>query len=540
MLHAGYSHFFEIETHLSLAKKIQFQFETNLENSHNFIFSYLKNSLLSDSDFLFGKYDLCKDLDQIIKNIHSGSFTIGKQIKSNVRGSCFQSEIDDLIDELEDHYLDDLLNNLLNLLQDEELVNNKLSELKYYTNLIISYFLLTGYSHVDLQESFFISNEGTSHFGTVSKNNQIEINSIEEIADYFRSLDSATMKDFTFYIPINGVEYKKTEVLTYNNVQFYPVKNDEIKELLEKTNEKYQNFHEDVSESQIFCKTTIKAFTLQAAKEKAYNSFKTELTYFNSLNFNGSLQGKFFIGTEDGENYTNFYVSHVPELGEFGINVFRNNPFELFRENSTEAKERIKRFEPHFINALSEPTNEREMSSLWHYLEVLFFKAMKQHGLKSFISTILLLDENNYNLKEQINFDFFELLKKERFWELGIKDFETHEQLKKKDNIDDGEIRAEAQDEFLKLLIHLYDSFDPKNNLEKAKDYYYRIMDELYSVRNSFLHSGDVNALAITKLKYVTPYLVFRVRVLLHSVIDREESFENIANHLYHTGGALV
>ena len=539
LLHMGYSHFFEIETHLSLAKKIKFQLTTNIDNSPNFIFSYLKNDLFSNSDLLFSKYDLCIDLLDVIRDIHNGRYTKGKHIRQTIEGSCFQSEIDDLINELESDYLNDLLNNFLRLLKEENLGTNKFDELKYFTNLIISHFLLKGYAHVDLQSSFHISNEDTSPFGIVT-DHSIEINSIEEIADYFRSLDAAPTKEFTFYIPLEGVEYNGAEVLTYNDVKFFPVSNDEIRELLEKTQLDYGNWGVDVSESQIFCKTTIEAFTLRAAKEIAYNLFLTELAYFNSLNFNGRLHGEFFIGANEEGDFINFYKSHVPELSEYGINVFKNNPFEFFRGNSTEAKDRIKRFEPHFVNALSEPTNEREMSSLWHYLEVLFYRAMKEHGLKSFISTVLLLDENIYNLKEQVNADFFELLEKERNWELGIKDFETHEKLKNKDSINDGEIRSEVHNEFLKLLISVYDSFDVQKNLEKAQEYYYRIMDELYSVRNSFLHSGDVNELAISKLKYVAPFLVSRVRDILHSVIEREESFDDVANHLYHTGRALI
>lgn len=539
LLYAGYSHYFEIETHLSLAKKIKFQLTNNLDKSNPYIFSYLKNRLFSNADVLFSKYDLCVDLFDVIQDIHSSALPSEKKLKTIIDGTCFQNEINDLINELEVDYFDDLLDNLVRLLREEDLAINKFKELKYFTNLIIAYLLLKGYTHFDLQGAFHVSNEGTSPFGVVTNNNEIEINSVEEIVGYFKLLDSKVMEEFDFYVPIQGVEYKEDATLIYNNVHFFSVGSDAIIELLRKTQEKYSNWGVNIAESTIFCKTTVKALTLRAAKEIAYDSFKAELIYFNSLNFNGRLQGEFLIGTEDGYNFTNFYLSHANELSEFGVRVFKDNPFEFFRGHSTEAKARIIRFEPHFINALSEPTNERELSSLWHYLEVLFVKPKKSLGLKEFTSTVLLLDENTYNFKEQINAVFLTILEEERFWDLGIKDHSTHERLKGKANIN-GEMRIEVHNEFLKLLLNVYDSFDLQDNLEKAKDYYFRIMDELYSVRNFFLHSGDINELAITRLKYVVPFLVSRVRDLLRSVIEREESFDDLANHLYSTGKALL
>ena len=101
LLTAGINYQFEMETHLSLVRKIDFQLRTNIGNSPNFIFGYLKNRLFADSDLLFGRYDLCVDLRDAIRDIHQGTYTKGKHIRQIVEGACFRSEIDDLLNELE-------------------------------------------------------------------------------------------------------------------------------------------------------------------------------------------------------------------------------------------------------------------------------------------------------------------------------------------------------------------------------------------------------------------------------------------------------
>jgi len=132
-----------------------------------------------------------------------------------------------------------------------------------------------------------------------------------------------------------------------------------------------------------------------------------------------------------------------------------------------------------------------------------------------------------------------ELLEKEMPWELRIKDHKTHEELKK-GPFDIQKLKSEVKNPFFQFLIKEYETFSTQENLKNSNDYYFRMMDELYSVRNSFLHSGEVIDLSIVKLKYIIPFLISRTRDLLYLEIERDDSFEDIVRYLFSTGKALI
>jgi len=202
------------------------------------------------------------------------------------------------------------------------------------------------------------------------------------------------------------------------------------------------------------------------------------------------------------------------------------NAFLLLFETESQAKSKFIEVERYYQRAIV----SGELADFWHYLECLIPSLKKKNGkldkqVKTVCAAIMIL---NYKLNygSHICSRIFNLLITPFVQEATEHSISTAEQIKLDSNwTNTGVIKTTTRFKRRHPIISsLHEEYKLRNSEDKLKSelkYYYSIFNELFEIRNAYIHGGTKNHYADMKLKRVVPPMVACIRMFILTEIKK-------------------
>lgn len=213
-------------------------------------------------------------------------------------------------------------------------------------------------------------------------------------------------------------------------------------------------------------------------------------------------------------------------ISQFDFEEFKNNPYEVLRNNTSPAKALILQSEKVFLKAFARD----EVEYYWIFIENIFAPLINNNDKirKAFGKILLkLLDD----LKVDFLFKIGNMLTPFSFnykeENLDLKDlYLIHAEIFTNRNYDFDiyQYKKKVRSVLLKDILEYHKTFKSKENIEMWRNHFASLLLDLYAYRNSLVHSGKINQYSKIKLANVLPKLISRARWLIINSCKQNKS----------------
>jgi hypothetical protein len=213
-------------------------------------------------------------------------------------------------------------------------------------------------------------------------------------------------------------------------------------------------------------------------------------------------------------------------ISQFDFDGFKNNPYEVLRNNTSPAKALILQSEKVFLKAFARD----EVEYYWIFIENIFapLTINNDEKRKAFGKILLkLLDDLKVDFLFKIGnmLTPFSVNYKEE--NLDQKDLSLiHAEIFKNRNYDFDiyQFKKKVRGVLLKDILEYHKKFKSKENIEIWRNHFASLLLDLYAYRNSLVHSGKINQYSKIKLANVLPKLISRARWLIINSCKQNKS----------------
>lgn len=541
----------ELENHSSIIEKtLSILSQNNLENAIPYLDNLLAHELFKDTG-TFEKYSSYEDAKHYINNYQSNKGGNKKSILRNkkitLNNPNFRESIEFLSKELNEKYPALLIENLNRVILcpaslEEHNHKSILNELARY---FVSEAFFTGKNKSEILESINrIFKKDINDFPfpkEVEESNREsfiqENNLLNQLIGFKSLLEEDPIEGIVLMKAYTICDFPKDFEFEYNGVIFLSLKSKKIKEIKKQiTNSPSRQYFS--GKNNIIVAKKLTWYSTRYIHKRFQNSTNTQLEYVSAI-----LKRKISI-----DRYSNYIILNndwkfqgiqtwnIDQNTKFpmdGLKNLKNNPFNILLNSTSKGKEEFLNFEPIFINA---HTNGL-IYKFWSYLECII--PLDENGkkqVKFLVSKILLLSEEPL-IKRRIietldnSFSFLN----GGYSKLDIDIPEWKEIMEK---IKFGEIPEKIRKfnyPFISELIEEYDTELDQMYYQKAYNFYFSLLTEAYSIRNSDIHSGLIQNKSNIKIGISMPIIVWRLRwmimdgIMENPTFDLKEVIENLA-----------
>lgn len=543
----------EIENHLSLIEKVIFQIENNLAHCPKYLDCYFSHPILKKENKYFKEFKQYQNLQSLIQEYQKAGPT-AKKVKWIKNNAHFLSSLLAFKKELNRNMFKSALKAIISFLKCKHDLAEHIDDLKYYTNVLVSEFLLNDRTKKDINRVFErIMTRETSKFPfpkslieihkgkdiDEAKKEFIEKRTFDQQFDGIYNILKEKDRKHYFLFRVTGINAKPDFHLKYNKVTFYHPEHAKLKEIRMKC--KSEVFLKDFFGigPMIIASVKIDYYSSEIAEQEAITAIKNELEFLNHVcGVNAHIEKFSFLKTSDFKNVVGSRRSMYEKgymIGEIDEMRLEDNPFIFLRRVKKECRNHFLEYEPLFIKAMT----SHSMPDYWHYLEALIpTKDNNEKQIIDVVSSLLVLNTEKNNKSRLRNYITNAILPFGVSADvLGItreRQMEYYNQIGSRKEIDFNILSKEITHPFLHHLLKIHSKPYKKPKLKAIKEYYSRILWELQAQRNAIVHTGYGNENAMILLNGTLPFLITRFRwVLLDGMKNnKEDTFEELINNL--------
>lgn len=550
-IHIGKYPKWDFENPLSIVDKIIFQIENNPENRVKYLANHIKNHHFQINEYtkqfqplnelrpLITEYLIDKNKNRWL-NENPEFLKLLKRLKTDLENNMFNKAVDFIID----------------FLRCPHDLNFHIEDFKYLILIIISELKFRDKSKREVTSLISnIMSRDVKQFPLPQKILTVKNKKI------FESLSSEFMNGRTFKQQFEGIKHfnnyndvhgyfifqiyrlqlEEDDFLTFDDVKIYHPNNEIFDNFKGKKNENYSRDHwlEYASEKNISLAITQGNLTnYDLGLKLAINKVQEFVNYINN-----KLESNCYINIYSHRSTPNFKQvslgfksdSTATSLSKLNLQKLnRDNPFERLREVNSQAKIKFLSAEKFYQRALI----SNESSDYWHYLECLIPKKKKgdqYHKQVKHVSSVILLLAYRYTFPNHIANCIFNLLN-------GLSEERTENSLsyKELDNItqnwkDSNIIKIGREFKHHPIILSLikdYENRNDKDHLYFVYQIYYNMINELYEIRNAYIHSGIKNEYSNKKIQHILPMYISTIRSFFMNEIEkgRDKKIETIVN----------
>jgi len=549
----------EIENYLSLIEKIIFQVESNVDHCPKYLDCYFSHPLLKKDNKYLKEFKQFSILQNQIKAYHqSGTLTKKSNwIKGN---SLFITSLIAFKRELMRNMFKSALKAIKLMLKDDHELDEYCDDIKYYTNILVSEFLLNDRTKKDLDKVFQrIMTVETNKFPfpkslieiykgqnvDEAKKRFIEGRTFDQQFEGIYNILKEKGNKHYFLFRIKGINAKSDFSFKYNRVTFYHPNHKKLKEIRRVIENRLTKDFFDFT-PMLIASVKIDYYSSEIAVQEAINIINREVEFLNSVcKANAHIEIFCYLWTSDFKD-VRCHIN-MDEKGhmvdEFDIKRLEDSPFKFLRITNYKCKNHILKYEYLFIKAIS----THSLPDYWHYLETLIpTKENNEKQIIEVVSSILILSDEKYDKSRIRNYIINAILPFSASAEsLGIsrnRQVAYTNQIINNNQVPFGDIEKEITNPLLCGLFKFLSDPYSKSKLKEKKEYYSRILWELQAQRNSIIHSGYGNENAMILLKGTLPNLINRFRRTLFDAMEnnKENTFKGLIDNLKKKSEALL
>lgn len=546
----------EIENYLSLIEKIIYQIENNIERCPPYLNSYVAHPLFQR---YFRQFKSYRSVKYYFDKYSSLSKDGQKKEWLQKKKTVFLKALHKCQKDLKRKQFKKALQAIISYLKCKHKIEKHKKEIFYFTNIIVSEFLLNDRSKSDTVKIFekIITQEAKdfpfpkSFLDNIkgdkeeAKNDFIKNRTFNQQFEGIYNLFKQQGDGHFFLYRIYNINAPKTFSFKYNRVTFYHPKHEKLKEIFKevrKTGLFLKKFFN--TKNMLVAVVKIKYYSSEIAETNAIKTISNELDYLNKMcGSSGYLERHSYLVTSDfktsGGQWRHKERPHT--ITESQSLKLRDNPYCFLKKTS--AAKHLLNYEPMFITAIS----SQDVSDYWSYLEALIgLPSGKSKKVIETVSTILLLNAEEVNKRSlqgyiedcAYHFQYPESLTgltKER------QEF-FYSQLSTKGELDFDQLMKELKHPFLNYLSRTFYKPYSKNDFKLLQHHYERILIEAYAQRNAIIHTGKPHEKSLISIHSSFPYFIMRLRWIIFRALENKTvgSFRELIEELKSDGQKLL
>lgn len=549
-----------LENHKSLLEKIRFQLDNFSNHSTKYINSYFKNKYLTSKDPLISEF--YKNEWQRINLLKVGGIQPNRK--------KLLKEINNLIAKLDKTLFINALSRIIDcIISGFKLGNDRITfKLEYYTPIIISEFIFSGFPKKDLEKLFDkilstkveIQNNKVKtdiplpgsllklKYRTIDKpeifynkiNNYLKTRTLQQQFEGIYHLYKNSLRERTFIFSINNIRALHPIDIQIGDVRF---SNQIRKENITKRGirKEYRTFFN--GKDKLFVQTTLNENNDLIGKEKAVRKINNTINYLNScIGKKAYLHQDDFIIKDSDQNIRHRSILlplHTDDLEKLA----KDNVYDLLKNRESALLKRYFELDKIYFYAVTSEYKENKVTNYWRFLES-FFESEDYKSPKVIRSVSSILSKN---CQPQFIMDYFDLTY-QILWSSyikyppkggdGLNSFLEIPENELKDLMNPGpldQINFERLNEILnhpfvnhKLKWYMTTSNDIKTNL--AFEFYQNILSETFEQRNYIEHSGIFYDKSLDKILLSLPKIVrdFRSLIVNELSIKQYKNFSEV------------
>jgi len=553
-----------LENHKSLLEKIRFQLVNFSTYSTKYIHLYFKNNYLSSKDPLISEF--------YKKEWQSINFLKVGRIQKNRRKLL--KEINQLITKFDKSLFINALSKIIDcIISKSKLENDRITyKLEYYTPIIISEFIFSGFPKKDLEKLFdkILSTKVEIQNNKVKTDIPLPVSLLKlkyktiDKPDVFYNKINSYLKTRTLQQQFEGIYHlyknslkEKTFIFYMNNIRaLHPIEiqigdvrftNQIKKENITKktTNKEYRTFFNE--KGKLFVQTTLNENNDIIGKEKAVRRINIAINYLNAcINKKAYLHQDDFIVRDSDQNVRHKSIL-IPLHSQDLEKLADDNVYDILKDQKSALIRRYFELDKIYFYAITSEFKENKVINYWRFLESFFeSENYKSERIINSISSILSKNcqpqfiMDYYNLAFQILWPSYIRYPTKKGDELNsyleIPENELRELMNSGplDQIDFKRLNEILNHPFVnpKLEWILTTSNDQKANL--AFEFYHNILSETFEQRNFIEHSGIYYDISLDKILLSLPRIARDFRSLIVDELTKKQykNFSDIVSTL--------
>ena len=534
----------ELENPLSLVEKIIFQLTENPHDRKvNYINNYLSHEYFIRDKFLkqFKKYLALKPNIISYRAAGSGDSADKTQLRWLRNNGDFLKELKSLKLELENEMCEKSLKILINFLLCDHDLKKHHADIKTLTKILVteSFFTERHKSEVlnifsrllssDINQYPFPENVKTE----IEKQDYLKTGNFQKQFEGFLDFLKENPVNHFLILKVYGATLQPQKSFKYNAVEFLSSHHKKIEKLKTNVVGHDESMHVDFfdGEDYLFAVIPTKVFNDAPILDSVKRIVQKEVGYL-SLRLDRQLRIDFesYLLTPDFEHCIwKTYLNKIKTIEDKDIKTINDNPFFFLKKYSGPGANHILYHEEAFINA----SINNLIESYWKYIEnILSFKRTPASIIDT-VSSLLLLNEKYFRKEHIHNY----LLETTTPWQFDYAGFglEPHEIIQLRKELSKSQSKnffKKIDYPFLKELEKIETKRHTKNRNRDIKNYYIRILLEVYEYRNAITHANVINQKADIKLQFCMPDLISRFRWILFQYVRKypKAEFKSLIN----------
>lgn len=497
---------------LSIIQKSIYQIEENTEYSTEYLKPLLSHNLLYNNKELvpFKNYESVQNEIDIING-----FDKKEHKKWSLNNQQFLIKIKKLERELRLNIFKNSLGKIIELLKVTDGFLDKKNSLIYHSSIIATELLFKGYHKKDLENIF------NTHIIKPTENG------FNGQFLRFEELYNAKPENDYFIFQIDGISLSSNDILKYDVVSFYSGLHRKFEPLRKSAKDTYlvKNFFQTESAVAL---VKVKYNSKIIGQSKAVREISKALLFLNNqLKIQATIKPFAYFHTP------NFKISPGHRWERAGEN-YRLNKFEFERLEKNvfiKLKTSNPSFRKHFLKnefLYEYAISTGKSSDIWLYLETLLHNFVKEsnHRIDLILTNILLSSASKDNIEvlelyliNAINNDHNQKVRIDRKQYYSYFDY-----MNKDMQIPIGEIESSTDHWFVHFLTTTIRNQRKEFDKEYVMNYFLRVISDLKSQRNSYVHSGFHQTKTSIALALIMPDLLIRFRRnLINKSMERND-----------------
>lgn len=337
-------------------------------------------------------------------------------------------------------------------------------------------------------------------------------------------------------LKVYGATLNAETSFKYNNVEFVSAGNKKIDKLRVGITKADDSMKADFfdGEDYLFAIISAKVFNDAPVINSVKHTLQKEITYL-SLILSKQLRIDLdsYLLTPDFESFIwKTYLDKIKAIEDKDIKDLNDNPFFFLKKYSGLSATHVFYHESTFISA----SINNEIESYWRYLENILSFQRTPDSIIDTVSSLLLLNEKYYRKKHIMQY-LSETTIPGHF-DYATFGLEPHEILSFRDEFAKSKSKnfyRKIDYPFLKELEKIENKRHTKNRNRSIKNYYTRILLEVYEYRNAIIHANIINNKTDIKLQHCIPDVISRFRWVLFSYVRKfpKEEFKNLTDRAF-------
>ncbi|MGB0869981.1 MAG: hypothetical protein ACPGSD_10320 [Flavobacteriales bacterium] len=515
--------FHDIENYLSLFDKIIFQIETNIEKCIHYINRYLEHPLLKNSDDKMNKFG---DYSTVIKFlIQYNRIRLGERVSWIKENPNFLEALKKYRIELKNNMFNQCVDELLSYIKCPHSINDHQKDIIHYTNILVSSFLLNGYTKEDLKYIFlkvfskdirmfpFTESFNERHKENLNENKMLFLENItldqqfDALKDIFHEPSNYEFLIFRIF----NIRFKNKTKFQYNKVTFYHPEHQDLKGLNFQIRSRKECEDFMTKKEMVIAKVQVEYKSHKVAEKTAIKTINEELVYLNNrCNSFGVLDGFYHFSTFDFQVFFPLWKigANNYTIDDAKIDNLNNNSYSSLNDYDTVCSRFFLSLE--YLFQFTEGSNKPEQ--YWIYFEALF--QGEEKNPKEIIECISKILSKDGEGKSNIELYIINSIIHSSAKVLSISQSKMNE-FRATNNFDLNEIRKEVNHSFISFLFTKHRNISNTNSLNEKSENIKRILWDCYAQRNSIIHSNKSHDKSLIILELKLKQITNRFRYLL-------------------------